>query len=143
MALRDIRSGRHTPEQFRLPRDREAETVLLVPANWPPGVERRIPDQVAPDALPVHVNHGRWIVECPCGSAQLASRTDRRFFCVECGNVTFEGKWVRVEWPSDSEVAEIEQALQERPFATYQNWSPGETVQELKVETAAHRGKVR
>lgn len=139
--LRDIHSGRQNPEFLGLPKDREAEAVLRIPSSWPPGVEPRIPDQVAPDALPVKVNHGRWVVECPCGSAQLASRTDRRFYCVECGNVLFEGKWVKVEWPSDNELAVIEQTLAARPFAANQNWSPGETMRALKAENASHKRK--
>lgn len=132
LMLQDVHAMRGGPNAYGLPPDREAEAVLLNPNNWAPGVEQRVPTAIAPVSLTVQVNHGRWIVECPCGSAQLASRTDRRFFCVECGNVMFEGKWVRVEWPADPEA--VERELGRRPFAQNRNWL-GEDLQALAHET--------
>ena len=83
-----------------------------------------------------YVNHGNWMVDCPfpgCNSAQFASRTDRRFYCVECGR-----GWVAVTWPSELDVAAIEAALSIRPESTTRNWFPGESVADLQAESAAH-----
>ena len=83
-----------------------------------------------------YVNHGNWMVDCPfpgCNSAQYASRTDHRFFCVECGR-----GWAPVAWPGDLDVAAIEAALSIRPESSTRNWAPGETVAELQADNAAH-----
>lgn len=82
--------------------------------------------------IEVYANQGRWVAECPdCHSAQLACRTDRRFLCVECGNVAVGGRWRSVVWPDD--VPGIEAALEERDGVN-QNWLPGETVADLLAE---------
>lgn len=151
LMLLDVRHQRHSPALFGLPPDREAEAVLMVESDtgrslWPPHVPPRDPASIdqSPFELPVEVNQGRWIVECPCGSAQLASRTDRRFYCVECGNALFEGMWVHVAWPAEAEALEAE--LLRRPFAANRNWRPDETTEEgepvgleaLREETDVH-----
>ena len=132
--FKDIQSMARGPASYGLPKEREAEAVLMNPANWPAGVRPHIPNDVAPIKLTVVVNHARWIVDCPCGSAQLASRTDRRFFCPECGNLWAEGKWVHVEWPDEPEA--IEEELEKRPFPKNRNWFPSETLEQLREETA-------
>lgn len=82
------------------------------------------------------VNHNRWIVECPiCPSAQVASETDRRFFCLDCFNGGEDG-YFEVLFPDDR--AEIEAALTKRPDPTTRNWYPGEDVEKLKLENVAH-----
>lgn len=86
-----------------------------------------------------YVNHGRWCVDCPhgCGSAQYASRKDRRFFCVDCDNAG-DPRWIPVDWPSDLEIGAIEAALLARPDVTSRNWKPGETIEQLVAENAEH-----
>lgn len=42
------------------------------------------------------INHNRWVVDCPCGSAQIASPADARTACTECGY-----GWVTVVFPAD------------------------------------------
>lgn len=85
----------------------------------------------------VFVNHGRWVAECPdCKNAQLACRTDHRFLCNNCGNVTIQGLWRSVLWPAD--IAGIEAALASRPIVN-QNWETGQTVEDLKAETRVHK----
>ena len=80
-----------------------------------------------------YVNHGRWIVECPsCSSAQVASRTDPRFFCSECLNGYAGQEFVAVVWPEDAEAIEAE--LEKRPQKTNQNWMTHETVSILRAE---------
>ncbi len=132
--LQDIHSSLHAPARFGLPADREAESAMRAVAASR-REEPRIPAEIGPYALPVVVNHGRWVVECPCGGAQLASRTDRRFLCVDCRNVLFGGKWVAVEWPERA--AALEAELMRRPLAPMRNWRPDEpmeAVQELTTE---------
>lgn len=86
------------------------------------------------------VNHGRWVVRCPfCASAQLAAKTDKRFFCVECLSEQVGRRWVRVDWPADVEA--IEAALLRRVDRSTQHWRQGETVGMLMAENAA-RGVV-
>ena len=85
------------------------------------------------------VNHGRWIVRCPfCTSAQLAAKSDRRFFCVTCLNEQVGRRWVRVMWPAASLVVGIEAALLVRPETAFMYWRPGESVADLAAENAAH-----
>lgn len=85
------------------------------------------------DAVAVTANHGRWIVTCPdCGGALLAHPADRRFLCVDCGNVGNEGKYRRVIWPADHE--EIGELLDARPDRALRNWQPGETTGDLRTE---------
>src|SRR5439155_17375452 len=63
-------------------------------------VPQHVPDAHSSKTLDAEVNKGRWIVRCPCNGAQLASKTDRRFFCVDCLNLWCSGKWARVRWPA-------------------------------------------
>ena len=93
-------------------------------------------DQVSKEVRQVRVNHGRWVVDCPCGGAQLACRTDRRMFCVDCLHTANGGQWVTVAWPDD--VEQIEALLESRPVGL-QNWDPGETVGVLHAENALLR----
>lgn len=89
-----------------------------------------------------YINHGRWIVDCParCGSAMVVSETDPRFLCVVCGNPENDA-WYGVAFPADK--ADIEAELLKRPArdgfqAASRNWSPTETVADLRRENAEH-----
>lgn len=113
--------------------ERFSAAELVVLRYWSEAFVPRLhlPTEVA-GSLPVFVNHGRWMVLCPCGSAQLASRSDRRFFCVDCGNST----WVKVSWPEDER--EIERVLGYRPDPRTRNWDPSQTVEDLRRENREH-----
>lgn len=124
-----------TAENYRTPRGepelRPSERAVRLKGLRPPTNET-----VQGTDLPVRVNHGRWVVDCPvCLSAQLASFTDPRFLCVTCGNVNVDGKWFRLAWPANA--AAIEAALVIRPTEN-RNWSPGETVADLRRENTEH-----
>lgn len=84
------------------------------------------PKAVAGDfTIAAEIDNGRWIVKCPnCGGAQIASRKDRRFFCLDCLNdyEPARGRWVRVIWPAKA--IEIENQIQGEPERTRQNWRP-------------------
>lgn len=87
-----------------------------------------------------YISEGRWVVDCPCSlsdgtpcnSAQLASKSDRRFYCTECGNSEVKGQWIPVEWPAEE--GEIEAEMMKRPRVENQNWRPGETLASLQRE---------
>lgn len=50
--------------------------------------------------IEVFVEVGRFVAQCPfCPSAQVASKTDHRFFCYECKNAEVGGKYVPTVWP--------------------------------------------
>jgi hypothetical protein len=108
---------------------------------WQPPGRPRLDVGISPEPpLKVYLNHGRWIAECPdCHGAQLACWTDHRFLCNECGNVAVAGLWRAIIWPDDREA--IETVLDQRSPVN-QNWLPGETIEYLRAENAAH-GVVR
>lgn len=95
------------------------------------------------------VDLGRWICDCPwCRSAQNASREDHRFFCVECANAAVGGQWIQVIWPTEQEIADVENLLGQR-HPSNQWFTPREatsaperfgreTVMDLVAENLAH-----
>jgi hypothetical protein len=88
------------------------------------------------EALPAWVSGGRWVVMCPCGGAQLASREEHRFFCIDCLNVAVGGQWRRVHWPEDA--ADIEAVLLRRPDPETRTWLPTQTLSDLLAENTDH-----
>lgn len=100
----------------------------LAPADLPAGTL---------DAETVaYVNGSRWVADCPtpgCDAALVVSPDDPRFLCPIC----WQG-YYPVAFPSDDDVAAIEDALLARPAPQTRNWIPGETVAELREETAAN-----
>src|ERR1039458_8742106 len=88
---------------------RTAEDVHIAEPQWhgKSAVERGVLKHSHIKTLPTaqstmatgfaRVDLGRWVVDCPwCNSAAFASREDRRFFCVECGNAAVHGAWITV-----------------------------------------------
>jgi len=137
--LRDASQHRRHPANSGIGPERGAEwaprIAWLAPA--PLEVAMAAPTARGED-LHAEVNHGRWIVACPdCGGAQLACRSDTRFMCNECGNVSAAGSWRKVVWPQDA--AAIDAELAKRLRIKNQNWIPGETVDDLRAEAALAR----
>lgn len=91
------------------------------------------PTELTGPGAVAYVNHGRWIARCPhgCGSAQLASRSTRRFLCVHCSTPA-TAAWSPVVWPDDETT--IEQLLDVRPAPADRNWRPPTTVDALSAE---------
>lgn len=82
------------------------------------------------------VNDSRWVAVCPtCGGAELVATSDPRFFCCNCRNAAVGGQWRTVVFPKN--IAAIEAALLERTSPLTRQWSPSETVGDLKRETQA------
>ena len=123
-------------------------TEQLVQRNWPYWIEPpRRPEGIAPRVRAyVEVNHGRWIINCPfegCEGAQLASRAEHRFFCIDClhrPDPEALYRWVVVVWPTDEDARRIETALLKRPLAN-RNWLPSEPSNLLVAENAAFMGE--
>lgn len=101
---------------------------------------------VAPTAGPLvaRVNHGRWIASCSCGMLGLPRPGCIVFldvllgWCVRCGNGAWGGGWRRIVAPEPDERRLIEAVLLCRPNVGDRNWEPGETVELLAAENAAH-----
>jgi hypothetical protein len=88
-----------------------------------------------------YVNAGRWVVSCPfpgCNSAQMASFTDRRYFCCDCANAAVGGAWVEVVWPENH--TEVENWVASRPFDV-RHWVPGETAEDIAAQDAEALGR--
>lgn len=94
-------------------------------------VPRFYPTEVADSSVAVRVNFAAWLIVCECGGAQLGSKTDHRFLCLDCLNEQVGGKWRGVRWPED--VAGIEAALRPR-LTDNAHWLEGETVADLLAE---------
>lgn len=63
------------------------------------------------------INAGRWVADCPCGSAQVVTPSDPRMCCPECG-----AGWWALAFPDD--VAAAEQAVADRLPAEQNWWHP-------------------
>lgn len=103
--------------------------------HWPKDERLILPVKVDGPPAAAYVNHGRWVAECPhgCGSAQVVSPNDPRFFCTACRNRG--GGWSPVTFPKDRDA--IEAALSQRPPRNA-NWLPGEPVKRLLEENKTH-----
>lgn len=109
-------------------------TAAVVGLNPPPALDR----VSKADPLPARVDHGRWIVDCPCHAASMVWLDTPLVWCGGCGNAHIFGQWQRVKLPEER--AEIEAALIVRPDAANRNWFPGESVENLLAENAAMLG---
>ncbi len=79
------------------------------------------------------IDHGRWIVDCQCGSGAGVSRQGKAF-CFECGAI------MRVLLPSVDQRNAAEALLTLRKESN-QNWHPDhETVDDLRAENAVNLG---
>jgi hypothetical protein len=113
--------------------------LVAGPQGWAHRRDSPAPHELATslsEPLPAWVSGGRWIVMCPCGGAQLASRKEHRFFCVDCLNAQVGGQWRTVRWPEEAEA--IEAALLLRPEPHTRTWLPTETLADLLAENADH-----
>lgn len=123
-------------------------SLVSTPALWcnwhyTPVNDRVAPaDGVADVVAHAFVNGGKWRVRCPfCSSSQIASETDRRFYCIGgeggCQNFGCGHKPVPVTWPEPNVQVQLEAALLVRP-QIFQNWEPGETVEDMLRENEEH-----
>ena len=90
------------------------------------------PDKIK-GSVDATINHGRWVVSCPCGGASIVSSKEPYFICVECGSPENDGKLYNVKFSQDK--AKVEELLLKRSNDN-RNWTK-ETVTELEDENRA------
>lgn len=91
-------------------------------------------------AIPAHVNHGRWIVQCPdCPGAEYVFMDQPIMMCNSCWNAAVGGKWRWVDVPSESKRRDLEAVLEARPLPQTRNWLPHEKVADLVKENLARK----
>jgi hypothetical protein len=89
--------------------------------------------------VPAIVNKGNWLVICPqCGGAEYAWE-EGWFFCCSCKNSYLGHKYRHSVFPKNR--AAIEELLAVRPLAN-RNWTPKETVEDLKRENEEHAAEL-
>ncbi|MFF2773344.1 hypothetical protein ACFVU3_00405 [Streptomyces sp. NPDC058052] len=84
---------------------------------WEERHQRRIPVEdgiLIGQPLYARINHGRWVADCTCLSAQFVTPADPRMWCVECGT-----GWWQVAFPAD--VDAVEQQFTNLPL-DQRNW---------------------
>ena len=103
-----------------------------------PAMAKRLLPQTGIDEGPpvkARVNHGRWVVDCECNSAELAFE-EGLFMCQSCYNAGHKHQYRRSVFPNNR--MDIEKALLQRPQCN-RNWWHGESVATLKAENVAHK----
>ncbi len=113
-------------------------TILRVELHKREIPEVGIDEQTEP--LKAFVNHGRWLVACPCGGAEYAF-TEGWMMCMSCFNGYLKHKIRRVEFPDPDFVAKLDDLLRVRPLDN-RNWTPGETLEQIAQENIAHAGEL-
>jgi hypothetical protein len=84
----------------------------------------------------VEANWGRWVARCPrplCTNALAVEPGQLLFVCTGLGGCGIDAP---VVWPADPQA--IEMILEMRPVSRTRNWVPGETLEDLLAENAAH-----
>lgn len=79
------------------------------------------------------VNHGRWIIHCPCGSGVAVDVDLPEARCFGCGAI-----YTSVTFPPDRVAIEAELVKRDRFDA--RNWLPGESVDDLRADRVVHQG---
>lgn len=98
----------------------------------------KLSSEITGEPLSAEINFGRWIVRCPyCSGAEIADKEDAVFMCLSCFNEENGGHFRPVSFPADSD--SIESLLSGRREA-HQNWTPGESLEDLKEETLQYWG---
>jgi hypothetical protein len=105
-----------------------------------PEVEPPHEAQIA-GTVTAYINEARWIAGCPdprCNAAQVVSPADPRFLCAVCGNVANRRQWYAIEFPPESTRARIEKLVARRPRVENVNWTPGESVDDVRRLNVEH-----
>ena len=103
--LRDARGYQERLGVLAPPPEAGARWAALAHWTLPGSIPFPADTAISARSTTARVERGMWIVDCPCGGAQIACRTDHRFFCCDCGNAVAGGSWVNVSWPSVTETA--------------------------------------
>lgn len=106
----------------------------LVPRSFKRGINF-VNSFVDDKPLQAEVNQGRWIVKCECSGAEYAWE-EGVFLCQSCWNSTHKHQLRKSVFPKQRK--SIEEALDKRPLMN-RNWSPGETLAQLRAENKDHK----
>lgn len=93
-------------------------------------------DLAVTGAVYAEANWGRWVARCPapwCTNAMQVTPGQDAFVCAGLGGC---GCGADVVWPTDPDAIEL--ILTMRPVPATRNWLPGETLEQLVLENAAH-----
>lgn len=83
-------------------------------------------------AVNARLDAGRWLADCPyCDGAELVTPADPIFFCLSCGS---KGTYHPVVFPGTMD--SIGREVQKRGNPMTWAWQPGETLTDLRKETA-------
>jgi hypothetical protein len=81
-----------------------------------------------------YLNHGRWLADCPeCGAGAACWDRNPYTCCLACGHL------YSLAWPLPQLRSEVMRLLAGRPEEA-RNWTPGETVEELKIQNVLMLG---
>lgn len=97
-------------------------------------------DQIAGEVV-AYINEARWVADCPdprCNAAQVVTPNDARFLCAVCGNLANHRRWYRVKFPSANQRRAIEGLVSQRPNVENVNWTPDETVEQVRRLNREH-----
>ena len=111
---------------------KEYRTNIIAPLLAKYGI---ISPKIAEGELKAEINQGRWIVKCECGGAEKAWE-EGFFMCQSCLNGNHKHQYRKAVFPKQRRL--IESLLLKRPLQN-RNWSPNETLAQLKRENEEHR----
>lgn len=80
------------------------------------------------EPISAYINHGRWVVDCDCGSGNMVEPTWLLAGCLACGRIH-----TNVVMPEGH--GDIERELTVRTRPSNRNWVPGESAADLRAET--------
>lgn len=92
-------------------------------------------------AVPAHVSDGRWVFDCPCGSAGLASHEWATGICIDCGTihaVAFPAQRADVEAELLARPVRNRHFFPHAPDALKRGLPAGETLASIRRENLAY-----
>lgn len=112
-----------------------AQYAAAARLHW---AKTRVTEQPQADPLLAHINTGRWVTPCDCGSG-VALHPDWQYAaCFGCGRT-----WTSVLFPAPADLAAIDAVLAARPVRRtgavkrpFYSWVPSDTIEKLAVENA-------
>jgi hypothetical protein len=79
--------------------------------------------------IEARIDANRWLVDCECGGAAAASPDWPESRCFGCGRI-----YTHVVFPANR--AEIEAELEKQSYHPMREWTPGETLEDVKKHQA-------
>jgi len=111
--------------------------MVILPRATKLGISHIGHDQES-EPLKAYVNHGLWKVKCECGGCEKAWE-EELFMCQSCLNSGHKHQYRQAIFPTARK--SIEKLLALRPLAN-RNWTPGETLNQLKADNQEHRAEL-